>query len=253
MNLIKVELMKIRRSRIFWILLIPVIVLWIPQVINADMNFQVQAEGVTPENNFLVQSFMAFAWIMYPASMVVCTVMMTQLERTNRGILKMLSLPVNTAALSMVKFVVLLILAGIQMLLMTAAYFICAAIVSQIHDYSFMLEPLKVFREIGLIYVSSIPMAAVFWMLAVCIQTPIFSIGAGLVSIVPTVVITNTKIWFAYPMSYPFYFMMNRMNSMGTGLEDMKMEWFPLTAVAVAATVICLTVSCIAFGRAERK
>ena len=116
-----------------------------------------------------------------------------------------------------------------------------------------MLEPLKVFREIGLIYVSSIPMAAVFWMLAVCIQTPIFSIGAGLASIVPTVVITNTKIWFAYPMSYPFSFMMNRMNSMGTGLEDMKMEWFPLTAVAVAATVICLTVSCIAFGRAERK
>lgn len=253
MSLIQVELKKIRRSRIFWILLIPVIILWIPQVINADMNFHMQAEGISPENNFLIQSFMGFAWFMYPASMVICTVMMTQLERANRGILKMLSLPVNTAVLSLVKFAVLLILSAVQIIMMTAGYFICAVIASKMQDYAFMLNPMTVFREIGLIYAASIPMAAVFWMLAVCIQTPIFSIGAGLASIVPSVLIMNTKIWYAYPMCYPFYLMTKELSSMGKNVEDMRLELFPWIPVAVAVTVVCLLIGCVAFGRAERK
>ena len=37
---------------------------------------------------------------MYPASLVVITVMLNQLERTNQGILKMLSLPSTTLSLS---------------------------------------------------------------------------------------------------------------------------------------------------------
>ena len=41
-------------------------------------------------------------------------------------------------------------------------------------------------------------MAAVFWMIANLIQTPVFSVGIGLASIVPSVLMINTKIWFAY-------------------------------------------------------
>ena len=46
--LLGVELRKLRRSHIIWILLLPVIFLWIPSVFNADMNFQMQAEGISP-------------------------------------------------------------------------------------------------------------------------------------------------------------------------------------------------------------
>ena len=42
LSLIGVELKKIRRSKIFLILLIPVIIMWIPSVINADMNFDLK-------------------------------------------------------------------------------------------------------------------------------------------------------------------------------------------------------------------
>ena len=41
-------------------------------------------------------------------------------------------------------------------------------------------------------------MAAVFWMIAVLIASPIFQIGIGLASIVPSVLLINTKVWFAY-------------------------------------------------------
>ena len=39
LSLVGVELKKIRRSKILLILLIPVIMMWIPSIINADMNF----------------------------------------------------------------------------------------------------------------------------------------------------------------------------------------------------------------------
>ena len=141
-----------------------------------------QAEGISPENNFLIQGFMGMAWFMFPASMVVSTVLLNMTERSNKGILKMLSLPIATTQLCLAKFVVLLALAAFQILMTVGMYFVSAGIVSQTQDYNFILQPLFVFKEAGLIFVSAIPMLAFFWLLSVCIQTPIFSIGIGSVS-----------------------------------------------------------------------
>ena len=93
LSLIRVELTKIKRSHIFPILFAAVIILWIPSVLNADMNFSMQAEGISPEHNFFIQGFLGMVWFMLPASMVVGTVLLHMTERTHRGILKMLSLP----------------------------------------------------------------------------------------------------------------------------------------------------------------
>lgn len=57
-TLIRVEFTKIKRSKIFLILLTAVVILWIPSVLNADMNFTMQAEGILPEHNFFIQGFL---------------------------------------------------------------------------------------------------------------------------------------------------------------------------------------------------
>ncbi len=46
LKLIGVELKKIRRSHIFWILLIPVILLWIPTLINYDFIMNPATDGL---------------------------------------------------------------------------------------------------------------------------------------------------------------------------------------------------------------
>mgnify|MGYP000833280054 FL=1 len=100
LSLVGVELKKIRRSKILLILLIPVIMMWIPSIINADMNFDLRGIPITPENNFFIQGFMGMVWFMIPASLVICTVLLNQTERSNKGILKMLSLPISTTTVS---------------------------------------------------------------------------------------------------------------------------------------------------------
>lgn len=52
LSLVGVEFKKIKRSKIFLILFAATVILWIPSILNADMNFNMQAEGISPENNF---------------------------------------------------------------------------------------------------------------------------------------------------------------------------------------------------------
>ncbi|MCM1158545.1 MAG: ABC transporter permease [Bacteroidales bacterium] len=253
LSLIGIEIRKLRRSKIILILLAAAVMLWLPSVINADMNFEMQAEGISPENNFLVQGFLGLAWFMFPASMVVSTVLLNMTERSNKGILKMLSLPVSTAKLCLAKFIVLLVLAAAQILMAVIMYFISAGIASKIQGYDFMLSPLFVFKEAAMLFAAAIPMLAFFWLLAVGIQTPVFSIGIGLASVVPSVLIINTRIWFAYPMSYPFFVITAEYGKLAAGLTKSQVELIPWLPVAIAITIGCLFLSCLLFGRAERR
>lgn len=253
LSLVGVEFKKIKRSKILLILFVATVILWIPSILNAHMNFDMQAEGISPENNFFIQGFMEMAWFMFPASMVVGTVLLSQTERANKGILKMLSLPISTAKLCMAKFVVLLALAALQIGMAVGMYYVCAAIASSTQNYNFILQPLFVFKEAGLIFVAAIPMLAFFWLLSVFIQTPIFSIGIGLASIVPSVLMINTKAWFAYPMSYPFFVITAEYGKLATNLDTAQVELIPWIPVAIAITILCLSISCIRFGQAERR
>ena len=253
LSLVGVELKKIRRSKILLILLIPVIMMWIPGIINADMNFDVRGIPITPENNFFIQGFMGMVWFMIPASLVICTVLLIQTERSNKGILKMLSLPVSTTKLCLAKFTVLLMLAAVQMVMSIGAYYICAAIVTNTQNYNFVLEPLYDCKNVCSIYAASIPMAAVYWAISTLIQSPIFSVGIGLASIVPSVLMINTKIWFAYPMSYPFYLIMVAYGRAAEGVYETQIVWLPWLPVAVGITILALTVSCVRYGTHERR
>ena len=138
-SLIGVELTKIRRSKIFLILLAPVLMMWLPSIINSDMIFDVRGIPITPENNFFIQGFMGMVWFMIPASLVICTVLLNQTERTNKGILKMLSLPISTVKMCLAKFTVLIMLAAVQMVMAIGAYYASAAIATGMQDYNLSL------------------------------------------------------------------------------------------------------------------
>lgn len=253
LSLVSIEFQKIKRSKIFFILFAATVILWIPSILNAHLNFEMQAENISPENNFFIQGFMGMSWFMFPASMVVGTVLLSHTERTNNGILKMLALPVHTAKLSLAKFVVLLTLAAIQILMMTGMYYISAAVCSETQGYNFLLPPVFAAKEICLLFLSAIPMTTFFWMLSVCIQTPIFSICIGLASIVPSVLIINTKIWFVYPMSYQFMVITSEYGKLAANLDTAQLKLIPWIPTAIVITIICLIISCIHFGQAERR
>ena len=137
--------------------------------------------------------------------------------------------------------------------MMAVLYYPAAAIASHSTGYDFILLLSTVLYETLVIYISSIPMAAFYWLIAVCIRTSVFSVGIGLATIVPAVLLINTKIWFAYPMCYPFYIMSQLLSQPQAEVYSLSIDLFPLVPVAVAVTLVCLTISCLCFGRAERR
>ncbi len=253
LSLIGIECRKIRRSKILLLLAAAVIIYWIPSILNARLNFTMQAEGISPEHNFMIQGFLGMSWFIFPASMMVSIVLMHQTERAERGMLKMMALPVNMAKLCLAKFILLLMLAVLQLLLMVGMYYVSAAIVTRTQNYAFCLPAGLIFREAGLLFVSSVPMLAVFWLLSVCISTPIFSIGAGLASVVPSVIAINTKIWYVYPMCYPFYVITAEYGKLAENLSEPDLRYPLWIPIAIGVAVVSLLISCLMFGQAERR
>lgn len=255
LSLTRVEFQKIRRSGILLILFAATVILWIPSILNAEMNFTMGDKGIpiSPEGNYFIQGFLGMAWFMFPGSMVVSTVLLSQTERGNKGILKMLTLPVSTTKFCLAKFLVLLTLALSQVLMMTGMYYLSGAIASHTQGYDLLLPLPYVLKEAGIVYIASIPMLAVFWMLSVCIQTPIFSMGIGLASIVPSVLAINTRVWYLYPMCYPFYVLAAEQSRLTENGTVSVMESAPWITAAMVVTCVCLTAACLRFGQTERK
>ena len=133
------------------------------------------------------------------------------------------------------------------------AYYICAAIAANTQNHNFVLEPLYVCKIVCGLYAAAIPMAAVYWAISTVIPSPIFSVGIGLASIVPSVLMINTKIWFVYPMSYPFYLLMVAYGRAAEGVYETQIAWLTWLPAAVGITILALVISCIRFGSSERR
>ena len=253
LSLVGVEFRKLRRSKISLIFIISVVLIWGMAVINADVNFKASPMGISPENNFFIQSFLGFAWFMLPASLVVITVLITQTEQANHGLIKMLSLPVSGVRLCMAKYCVSVILMAVEVLLIFAAYFPAALIASARFDYTFMLDFWYVLKICGAMLLVSIPMSAVYWMISVLLKNPVASVGFGLATVVPVVLAINTKVWYAYPMCYPMMLIASEMNRFAANTEPSGMSLILWIPVAVILTLVALVISCLRFGKSERK
>ena len=68
-----------------------------------------------------------------------------------------------------------------------------------------------------------------------------------------SVLMINTKIWFAYPMSYPFYLLMIAYGRAAEGVYDTQIAWLPWLPVAIGITVFSLAISCARYGASERR
>jgi len=248
-QLIRIELRKMKRTKIFLLLIFPLVLVWIPAIVNVDGNISMQMEGISPKHNFLVQSFMGYSWFLYPASMIICTVMMIQIERKNHGMLRMLSLPLDIRRLCLVKFFVLQILSIAQIAMMTVLYYTAVLIVAQLKGYNFCL-PVPIVLSISVrMYASSIAMSAVYWMMAVLITTPIFYVSAALITVVPSVFAINTEYWYCYPFCYPFRIMSHELARYAANITMDEIRLVPMVVASILFTGICIGRSITMYGK----
>ena len=105
LDLLKIEFMKVKRSKIVPLIFIAPLLVVVSGVANLSNYFTPEYTNAWPA--MFIQSALVYAYYLLPFSMIVVCVMIAGRETGNNGILKMLALPVSRCALSIAKFCVL--------------------------------------------------------------------------------------------------------------------------------------------------
>lgn len=125
-ELLKIEFIKVKRSKIIPLIFIAPILVVSSGVANLHSYF-------TPEYSnawaaMFIQSALVYAYYLLPFSMIVVCVMLAGREKGNNGILKMLALPVSRYKLSAAKFCVFLFYLFMEMVVFLGVFVVAGLI-----------------------------------------------------------------------------------------------------------------------------
>ena len=129
LDLLKIEFMKVKRSKIVPLIFIAPLLVVVSGVASLSNYFTPEYTNAWPA--MFIQSALVYAYYLLPFSMIVVCVMIAGRETGNNGILKMLALPVSRCTLSIAKFCVLTFYLFMEMVVFLVVFVIAGLIATQ--------------------------------------------------------------------------------------------------------------------------
>lgn len=251
LELLKIEFMKVRRGKMIPLIFIAPLLVVASGV--ANLHSYLTPEYTNPWAAMFIQSALVYAYYLLPFSMVVVCVMIEGRETGNRGILKMLSLPLNRRALSAAKFCVLLFYLFMEMLIFLAVFIIAGNIAVTSAGITETLPIIYLMKWCAALFITMLPCTAVMWAITVLFDKPLLSAALNLLLIIPGVLAANTQLWIAYPYCYSGFLVSQSLHDFTTGSTLSEFPLFPFLPCAILIFVIAFTAAGLTFGRKETK
>ena len=208
-ELLKIEFMKVKRSKIIPLIFIAPILVIISGIANLSTYFTPEYTNAWPA--MFIQSALVYAYYLLPFSMIVVCVMIAGRETQNNGILKMLALPVSRQSLSLAKFCVLVFYLFMEMAVFMAVFIIAGLIATTTMGITETLPVLYLLKWCIGLFLTMLPCVATMWAITVLFEKPLLSVGLNLLLVIPGILVANTPLWIAYPVtadiSYPVHYM----------------------------------------------
>ena len=250
-ELIKIEFMKVKRSMILPLLLIPPILVVVSGVSSISMY-------MTPEytdawSAMFIQSALLFGYYLLPFSMVVVCVMIANREIKNNGILKMLALPVSKGKLALTKFLVLLSFLAIELFIFFSSFIIAGVIATKIMNVTETIPVFYLLTWTVKLFATMVPAIYCMWAINILFEKPLLSMGLNLFLIIPGVLVANTPLWLVYPYCYSGYVVSDALHTVTTAGIGSTISLFPFIpcSVIISARALCFSIKC--FGRKEMR
>ena len=247
LKLIRVELIKSKRARMFPLLFIAPLLVVISGVANLSMY-------LTPEYTnawaaMFIQSALLYAYYLLPFSMLAVCLMLTGRETQNGGLTKMLSLPVRRPALALGKFCVLALFLLLEMAVFLSAFVLAGlfalrgAQITQTVPTAYLLKCC-----LGL-FLSMLPCMAVMWAITAAFEKPLISLGLNLFLVLPGVLAAATPFWMLYPYCYSGYLISLSLHSFTAQGGETALSLFPFLPCAVLFFISGLGLAAARYGR----
>ena len=251
LELLKIEFMKVKRSKIVPLIFIAPLLVVASGVANLSRYFTPEYTNAWPA--MFIQSALVYAYYLLPFSMIVVCVMIAGREKGNNGILKMLALPVSRYSLSIAKFCVLAFYLLMEMVVFLAVFVVAGTVATRTMGVTETLPVLYLVKWCAGLFLTMLPCVGTMWAITVLFEKPLLSVGLNLLLVIPGVLVANTPLWIAYPYCYSGYLVSCSLHDFTVESNTMVFSLFPFLPVAVLVFVLVFVVAVIKFGKKEMR
>ncbi len=247
-ELLKIELMKYRRSKIIPLIFIAPILVVSSGIANLSAYFTPEYTNAWPA--MFIQSALLYAYYLLPFSMIVVCVMIASQETNHNGLLKMMSLSVSRQALSLAKFCILIFYLFMEIFVFLAVFVIAGYIAVSTFDITEALPISYLLKWCVGLFLTMLPSLAVMWMLTVLFEKTLFSVGLNLLLVIPGLLAGASPVWFLYPYCYSGYLVSLSLHAFTTeGTAGTALQLFPFIPCALLIFTLALFISASRFGK----
>lgn len=250
-ELLGIEFVKVRRSKIVPLIFVAPLLVVISGVANLSSYFTPEYTNAWPA--MFIQSALVYAYYLLPFSMIVVCVMIAGRETQNNGILKMLALPVSRYALSLAKFCVLMFYLLMEMVVFLIVFVIAGLIATNTMGITETLPIFYLLKWCIGLFLTMLPCVATMWALTVLFEKPLLSVGLNLLLVIPGVLVANTPLWIAYPYCYSGYLVSCSLHDFTAETSNAAFSLMPFLPCAVLVFVLVLALAITRFGKKEMR
>lgn len=249
LELLRIEFMKVKRSKIVPLIFVAPLLVVASGVANLSRYFTPEYTNAWPA--MFIQSALVYAYYLLPFSMVVVCVMIAGRETGNNGILKMLALPVSRYALSIAKFCVLTFYLFMEMVVFLAVFVIAGTVATSTMGVTETLPALYLLKWCVGLFLTML--LGTMWAITVLFDKPLLSVGLNLLLVIPGVLGANTPLWIAYPYCYSGYLVSCSLHDFTVESNTMTFSMIPFLPVAILVFALVLTIAVKQFGKKEMR
>lgn len=250
-ELLKIEFMKVRRSKIVPLIFVAPLLVVTSGVANLSRYFTPEYTNAWPA--MFIQSALLYAYYLLPFSMIVVCVMIAGRETGNNGILKMLALPVSRYTLSIAKFCVLAFYLFMEMVVFLVVFVIAGTVATSTMGVTETLPVLYLLKWCVGLFLTMLPCIGTMWAITVLFDKPLLSVGLNLLLVIPGVLVASTPLWIAYPYCYSGYLVSCSLHDFTVESNTRAFSMFPFLPVAILVFALVLAIAVKQFGKKEMR
>lgn len=251
LELLKIEFLKVKRSKIIPMIFIAPLLVIISGVANLSSYFTPEYTNAWPA--MFIQSALLYSYYLFPFSMLVVCTMIEGMETQNNGIMKMLALPISRYKLSLAKFCVLVFYLFMEIVVFFVVFIVAGIVATYTTGITEALPFLYLLKWCIGLFLTMLPCIATMWMITVLFEKPLIFVGLNLLLVIPGLLVAATPVWFLYPYCYSGYLVSCSLHEFTVGGISTAFPMFPFLPCAILVFLFALGLSVTRFGKNEMR
>lgn len=199
-KLLTVELLKLKHSKIIWIVILAPMFIVLQGVTNFMRYHDLFTQnGQNIWYKIFEQSIIFYCILLLPLLITLVITLMTRIENINNGWKYYLALPVPRSQVYLAKLIIGSGLILINIFFFSLSMYLGGKLVGAEKTVPYSL----IFIKPLLAYIASFPIISILYLISVKFSKEAIILAVGIVGSIPAILAANTKVWFLYPFSYP--------------------------------------------------